>query len=320
MKSLNIIAQGSEKLRFKSLISALRLDLQNGQKLSVCVQRYPHLFDSFTCQLIRIGEKSGTLDRCLERITLYKEKIQMLRKQVLQALIYPALILTTALFTSLVLLLFLVPQFAVLFEHFPNQVPWATQVLIQTSFYLRKGLPGLGLIFLFIVLPFLYFYDSKRLRERSQKMILRLRPFRKLAHQIALAHFSRALALMLAAGLPLTEALLLASQLSPVEELKRAILKLHAGVNAGKPLSSHLVSNPLFPSQLAQMTRIGEESGSLDIMLDKFSAQMEIELEHKLAVLKLLLEPLIIAILGVLIGGIVLAMYLPLFRLGTVLA
>lgn len=320
MKSLDLLAQAVRQANFRSLIQGLRRDLESGREFNSCLRRYPLLFDLFTCQLIRIGEQTGTLDRTLHRVALHKEKTHKLQKELKQALIYPAVILAAALLSTLILLLFVVPQFASLFEHFPSKMPLPTQILIRIAANLRQLLPWLGLFSGLGVLAFFHFRKAALLHSLFQRLIFQLPLMQKLALQFALVSFSRTLAVILSAGLPLTEALLMVAQLSPFDEFKEDILKIHAGVSAGKRLSLNLWQLPYFPPLLTQMTRIGEEAGSLDRMLEKFAEITETELEQKLSRLKLLLEPLIIAILGVLIGGIVIAMYLPVFRLGTAIS
>ncbi len=320
MKSLQLLAQTADKANVRALIQALRMDLESGKEFNRCLRRYPLLFDLVTCQLIRIGEQTGTLERTLQRVTLHKEKNQQLKKQLKQALFYPTVILIAALLTTFILLLFVVPQFASLFEHFPNKVPLLTQALIRIAADLRQQLPWLGLLLALTLLALRHFRSAALLHARGQQLIFRVPLLRKLVLQVTVARFSRSLSVVLSAGLPLTEALLMVAQLSPFDEVSKAILKIHAGVNAGKRLSANLMLISFFPPLLTQMTRIGEEAGALDLMLEKFAELAETELEQRLHTLTLLLEPLIIAILGVLIGGIVIALYLPIFRLGTAIS
>lgn len=320
MKSLSIMMQSSEKKEVRFLIQTLRMDLENGRELSHCLRRHPEVFDSLSCQLIHIGEQTGNLDRSLKRITHYKEKNDLLRKQLKQALLYPLFITATTLLTTLFLLLFVVPQFAILFAHFPNQLPLLTRGFIQLSFYLRHSLKAFSLISVISLFLLFHFQGHTLLRNRTRELLLKLYPLRSFVLQITLSRFSRALALMLSAGLPLTEALLLAAELSPFDEFRKKVQNIHAGVQAGRPLSAYF-NPPFFVSPLLlQLTRIGEESGTLDSMLEKFADFSESELDQKFTLLKRLLEPLIIAILGVLIACVVLAMYLPIFRLGTAIA
>ena len=320
MKSLDILIQTNENRIFCSFLQTIRLDLENGKEFNRCLQRHPSLFDFFSCQLIRIGEQTGTLDHTLKRVTLYKEKNQTLRKQFKQALIYPTLILISAIITTLILLLLVVPQFASLFEHFPNKLPLITQILIQLSLILHQWLPYFGLLCLLSLFAIFNFRKSPLIQKRCQQLLFQLPFLRQLTLKIVLVQFSRTLAVILAAGLPLTEALMMAAQLLPFDVLRRDILKIYAGVHSGKPLSTNLQLSPFFPALLVHMTKTGEESGTLDFMLEKFADIYETHLEQTLNSLRLLLEPLIIAILGVLIGGIVIAMYLPIFRLGTALS
>lgn len=303
MKSFAIIMQTSETKELYHLIATLRLDLESGKGLSQGLERYPRLFDTFSCQLIRIGEQTGTLERSLQWLVLYKEKNQVLIKQLKQALLYPTLILVTALFTTLFLLLFVVPQFASLFAHLSNKLPWSTRMLIQLAFCLRTWMPWFILLFILILLYLFRFSETIHLKDHFQRLVLKLSPLRKLVLRMILSRFSRALSIMLTAGLPLTEALLLAAPLSSFKEFRNSVLSIHAGVHAGNLFSAHLKPPFFIFPLLAQMARIGEESGSLDQMLEKFADLQEAELDQQLKTLQLLLEPLIIAILGVLIGG-----------------
>lgn len=317
IKCFDILIQTQDKISFRRLIQTLRIDLESGNELHRCLQRHPQLFDLFSCQLIRIGERTGTLEETLQRIMQYKEKSQALKIQLQQALIYPSVILATAVLTILFLLLWLVPQFATLFEHFPNKLPPSTQILIHFSFGLQKLLPALAWLSLVVFLTLFHFRNAFALRKKSLKLFFKLPGCRSLLQQITLATLARSLASTLSAGLPLTEALLLVAQLSPLATDKTAIYKLHAGVTSGKTLSSTLKDSSFFPALLVHMVQIGEESGTLDRMFEKFAEISQTELERKLNLLRTILEPLIITILGVLIGGIIIILYLPIFRLGT---
>ncbi len=318
-KSFELLLQTQSKLSFRKLIQSLCFDLESGKTFYRSLQRHPKVFDRFSCQLIRIGEQSGTLEQTLWKITQYQEKTQTLKKQIQQALIYPAITLSATLLSMLFLLLWVVPQFAVLFEHFPNKIPSSTQALIQLARGLQKRLGGLGCLTLLSLFLLFHFRASLKLRQRSLKFLCKLPGCRSLFRKLTLTHFSHTLAGILSAGLPLTEALLLVAELSPHPDFRTAIYQVHAGVSSGKRLSSSLKQALLFPTLLVQMVHIGEESGTLDRMLEKFAEIAEAELEKKLSFLRALLGPLIIAILGVLIGGVIITMYLPIFRLGTAL-
>jgi type IV pilus assembly protein PilC len=316
MKCLTLLRQTTDKPCFRSLIHKLEIDLESGMEFNHCLRRYPGFFDSFCCQLIFIGEKTGTLDQSFKRITLYKEKNQTLHKQIKQALIYPGLVLLAALLTTFVLFFFVIPQFAVLFEHFPTKLPSSTRILIHLAQGIQQLTPSLGLVIFLGGLVSFHFKKSLQLQHAVPRLLLKLPLIKNLMIKIYLSQFSRNLALTLKAGLPLTEGLLLVAKLFSFKELKSSIQKIHEGVNSGKRLSACLERNPLFPTLLNQMIKIGEDSGTLDLMFEKIAEIYETELEQAIIFFKLLLEPLIIAILGVLIGGVVIIMYLPIFRLG----
>jgi|GEM_PF-300815 len=316
IKGLEILHQTNNKTKFRQLIQTLMSDLENGQSFYRCLEKHSSYFDPFCCQLICIGEHTGTLEKMLKRITLYKEKEQTLQSQLKQALFYPALIFIFTLSTSLILLLLVVPQFATLFQHFPDKIPAPTQFIIHLSFMLQKNGPSLGLFIAVILFAVIQARQTLKLGPRFQTLIFKLPLIQDLLLKLTLVRFSRYLALMLTAAAPLSEALLILSPLFKFEKFRLSILKQHAHIQTGKRFYSSLALDPLFPALLVQMVRTGEESGSLDLMLGQFAEIMEVELEQKLIYWRLLLEPLIIAILGVLIGGVVIAMYLPIFRLG----
>lgn len=319
MQSLSILNQAYKKTGLSFVIQSVQRDLETGKELNKCLQKFPHLFDNFSCKLIRIGEHTGTLDIMLKRLVTYQEKTLNLQQQIKQALFYPAIIIITTLTTLIILLFFVVPHFAALFENFPEKIPLFTKAIISISNSLCK-IRGSSITFILTLTTLaLYFRKSPLFHITIQRHALRVPYLRVVIKKIALAKFVRNLSTILAAAIPLTEALIMVSLITSIKELSISTIKLHADVTAGKSFHASLRLHTFFPPLLIQMTRTGEESGTLEIMLNKYADMLESDIDQSLNALNKLLEPLIIGILGVLIGGIVIAMYLPIFRLGTVI-
>ncbi|WP_027907763.1 MULTISPECIES: type II secretion system F family protein [Pseudomonas] len=303
-----------------ALLGRLKQDVAAGLGLADALQRHPGWFDALYCNLVRVGEQSGTLDRQLEQLAGMLEQRQALRKRVRKAMLYPVLLLLTGLGVSALLLLEVIPRFQNLFAGFNSELPAFTQWVIDLSTALGRYAPGLLIGALVLMAGVLRLYrQHASARLWITRYALRLPVFGTLLGQAALARFARSLGTAYAAGVALLDALVTVARVSgdPVHE--QAILRLRQGMANGQGLNQAMASEPLFAPLLVQLVAIGESSGTLDVMLEKAASHYEEQVSQTLDQLTSLLEPAIVLVLGVLVGGLVVAMYLPIFQLGSLI-
>ncbi|BBH44199.1 type II secretion system F family protein [Pseudomonas sp. KU43P] len=303
-----------------TLLQRLQQDVGAGLGLADALQRHPDWFDGLFCNLVRVGEQSGTLDRQLEQLAGMLEQRQALRKKLRKAMLYPLLLLLTGLGVSAILLLEVIPRFESLFAGFDAALPAFTQWVIDLSTGLGRVAP-----LLLITAVVLCFGGRELYRKHAptrlwiSRQALRIPVFGRLLGHAALARFARSLGTAYAAGVPLLDALGTVAGACGGDLQQQAILRLRQGMANGQGLHQAMASEPLFPPLLIQLTDIGESSGTLDQMLDKAASHYEEQVSQALDQLTSLLEPAIVAVLGVLVGGLVVAMYLPIFQLGSLI-
>jgi len=303
-----------------ALLVRLKQDVASGLGLADALQRHPRWFDTLYCNLVRVGEQSGTLDRQLEQLAGMLEQRLALHKKVRKAMIYPLLLLLTGLGVSAVLLLEVIPQFQSLFAGFDTALPAFTQWVIDLSTGLGRYAPLLliGMAMLGLAGRQIYRQHAPARLWISQR-VLGLPVFGALLRQAAMARFARSLATSYAAGVPLLDAMGTVAKVSGGELHEHAILRLRQGMANGQGLNQAMATEPLFPPLLVQLVAIGESSGTLDTMLEKAASDYEDQVSQALEQLTSLLEPAIVLILGLLVGGLVVAMYLPIFQLGSLI-
>ncbi|MGE8305773.1 MULTISPECIES: type II secretion system F family protein [Pseudomonas] len=303
-----------------ALLVRLKQDVASGLGLADALQRHPGWFDTLYCNLVRVGEQSGTLDRQLEQLAGMLEQRLALHKKVRKAMIYPLLLLLTGLGVSAVLLLEVIPQFQSLFAGFDTALPAFTQWVIDLSTGLGRYAPLLlvGVAMLGLAGRQLYRQHAPARLWISQR-VLGLPVFGALLRQAAMARFARSLATSYAAGVPLLDAMGTVAKVSGGELHEHAILRLRQGMANGQGLNQAMATEPLFPPLLVQLVAIGESSGTLDTMLEKAASHYEEQVSQALEQLTSLLEPAIVLVLGLLVGGLVVAMYLPIFQLGSLI-
>jgi type IV pilus assembly protein PilC len=316
---LGVLIQNRESDLLSQIIHALKSDIEKGKRLAAAMSKYPHIFDSLTCHLIHIGEQSGTLDSLLLRTANHKEKSLQLKNKMKQALFYPSIITLTAICVALTLLIFVVPQFTDLFENLHATLPIFTRQVIKVSYFICHYY-GLAVIPILLTAFFSYrYHKSLSLKTATDKFILKVPIIGQLVKKFALARFTRTLATTVAAGTPINDALKMLIDINNNEMFKQATRQLQVEIAAGQAMYKAMRHSGIFPALVIQMIQVGEESGSLEQMLEKIAAFYESEIDYTVTNFSQLLEPLIIIILGALIGGLVIAMYLPIFKLGTIL-
>ena len=319
LQSFDIVGRGNTNSSVTKLLNDVRLDVETGTSLSSAFRKYPMYFDNLYCNLVEAGEAAGILEALLDRLAVYMEKTEAIKSKIKSALMYPASVIVVAFVVVVVIMLFVIPAFKQVFSSFGADLPAPTLFVIAMSeffvqwWWLVFGVMGFGGYF---------FMQAWKRNEKVQKFmdraLLKMPVFGSLIEKSCIARWTRTLATMFAAGVPLVEALDSVGGASGNSKYADATVKIQQEVSTGTSLTSAMTNANLFPSMVIQMTAIGEESGSIDHMLGKAADFYEAEVDDMVAGLSSLMEPIIIVFLGTIIGGIVVAMYLPIFKLGLV--
>jgi type IV pilus assembly protein PilC len=319
VQAFEIVGNGHEKPSMQKLILDIKADIEGGTSLHEALAKHPLYFDNLFVNLVEAGEQAGALESLLDKVATYKEKTEALKKKVKKALFYPAAVMVVAVIVTIILLVFVIPQFESLFKGFGADLPAFTQFVINISRFVQANGIYLGVVTGAGIYAFFYFHKrSKAMREWIDRMTLKLPVIGPIMVKAAIARFARTLSTMFAAGVPLVEALESVAGATGNIIYERAVLKMRDEVSTGQRLQRSMETTGLFPNMVVQMIAVGEESGSLDAMSAKVADFYEAEVDNAVDAMSSLLEPLIMAILGVLVGGLVIAMYLPIFKLGAV--
>ncbi len=320
VQSLDMVGQAQVNLLGKKMLLSLKADIESGTPFSTALRKYPDNFTALTCNLLSAGEQSGTLDHMLERVAVYAEKNESLKKKIKKALTYPAAVISMALLITSGLLIFIIPTFKQVFDGFNAELPAATRAVIALSDGLRQygWIALIGFLLSFYLLKNRYKKNSAFV-EKIDTFSLKLPIVGTILEKAAIARFARTLATTFAAGLPLVDALQSVAGATGNIIYKNATLRIRDEVSSGQKIQRAMSHTHLFPPLVVQMVGIGEGSGSLELMLGKVADFYEEEVDHTVNNLSTLLEPILMLILGVLVGGLVIAMYLPLFKLGAVI-
>jgi type IV pilus assembly protein PilC len=319
IQSFDIVARGSTNPKMTRLLTDIRSDVETGTSLSAAFRKHPLHFDALYCNLVEAGEAGGILEALLERLALYQEKTMAIKNKIKSALIYPVAVLVVAFVVLAVIMIFVIPAFKDVFTSFGADLPAPTLVVIAMSeifvkyWYLIFGILGGGIYF------FMESWKrSIKMQKAMDRLLLRVPVFGDLVNKSCIARWTRTLSTMFAAGVPLVEALDSVGGASGNAVFQEATEQIQKDVSTGAALTTSMQTTGVFPTMVIQMCAIGEESGSLDHMLGKAAEFYEDEVDEAVKGLSSLMEPFIIVILGVLIGGIVVSMYLPIFKLGQV--
>ena len=316
VQSFEIVGKGHENPSMRNLITSIRQDIESGTNLTTALGRHPLYFDALYCNLVAAGETAGILDAILEKIATYKEKIEAIKGKIKSALFYPAAVVVVAFIITAILLIFVIPQFESLFKGFGADLPAFTLFVIgisrvfQDYWWLIFG--GLGGAIFFLG----YTYKrSTKMQHALDRLILKAPIVGVIVRKATIARFARTLSTMFAAGVPLVESLDSVAGAAGNRVYFEAVMAIKADVSTGMQMQAAMAKTELFPNMVVQMVAIGEESGELDAMLGKVADFYEREVDDAVASLSSLLEPIIMAFLGVVVGGLVIAMYLPIFKL-----
>ncbi|MCY4471640.1 MAG: type II secretion system F family protein [Kistimonas sp.] len=317
LQGFDITIEGLDKPAMKSLIMEVRSDVAGGTTLAEALSRHPRHFDPLYCNLIQVGEQSGALDTLFDRVATYKEKTELLKSKIRKAMTYPIAIVLVALVVSGILLVKVVPQFEQVFANFDAELPAFTQLVIGMSEFMQESWAML----LGAVVAGLYglkklLQTSSRARDKRDQLLLKIPIIGRVIERSSIARFSRTLSTTFSAGVPLVEALDSVAGAAGNAVFRQATTSIKASISGGQRLQTAMRETGVFPSMDVQMVAIGEESGLLDEMLDRVASLHEEEVDGIVDNMSSLMEPLIMVVLGTLVGGLVVAMYLPIFGMG----
>ena len=317
VQAFDIVAEGLDNPSMRQVVLGIKNDVEGGNNFAGALRKYPNEFEDLICSLVDSGEQSGALETMLDRIAEYKEKSEALKQKIKKALKYPITVVLVAIVVTGILLIKVVPVFQELFESFGAELPAFTQMVINMSEWVQANW------LLGIAISAGVFYGISQAKKRSEafrnwldRLVLKAPVVGDIAFKSTVARFARTLSTTFAAGVPLIEALESCASASGNSVYRDAILRVRDDVSTGQQLQFAMRSTGVFPNMALQMVAIGEESGALDAMLDKVASYYESEVDNAVDGLTSMMEPLIMSVLGVLIGGLIIAMYLPIFQLG----
>lgn len=320
VQSFDVVADGLDNLSLKELIGAIKNDVAAGTAFAVALRKHPRHFDELFCNLVDSGEQSGSLETMLDRLATYKEKSESLKKKIKKAMTYPIAVIIVAVVVTAILLIYVVPTFEEMFNNFGAELPAFTQFVIGISHTMQKWWVAV----LVAIIASIFAIREANLRSRkfsdfTDKLMLKVPITGSILEKAIYARFARTLSTTFAAGVPLVDALTSTAGAAANAVYTKATLKMREDVSTGMQLNFSMRSTGVFPNMMVQMTAIGEESGAIDDMLNKAADFYEEEVDNAVDNLTALLEPMIMAILGVLVGGLIIAMYLPIFKMGAVI-
>jgi type IV pilus assembly protein PilC len=318
VQALDILARQHENPAFKKVLLGIKEVVETGGTLAEGLAKYPKVFDDLYVNMIDAGENGGILDIILERLSVHMEKAMKLKREVKTAMIYPAVVVSAAVIVTGVLLIFVIPTFADLFNDFGSALPLPTQIVINLSnFVVANVFLILGGLFSFIFF-FARFSKTPRGQEVLHPIALKLPVFGDIIRKVAVARFTRTLGTMVSSGVPILEALNICSRTAGNKVVERDVQRARVAISEGKSMVEPLSESVVFPAMVVQMIGVGESTGALDAMLQKVADFYEDEVDNAVGAMKSLIEPLMILFLGAIIGSLVVAMYLPIFKLGSV--
>ncbi|WPC04383.1 type II secretion system F family protein [Pseudomonas benzenivorans] len=319
LQSFDIIGEGFNNPNMRKLVDNLKQEVAAGNSFAAALRKQPQYFDDLYCNLVDSGEQAGALETLLDRVATYKEKTEALKAKIKKAMTYPIAVIVVAVIVTVILLIKVVPAFESVFKGFGAELPAFTQMVLGLSYALQEWW------FILVIGLFVFAFTFKEAHRRSEKFRntldrsqLKLPIIGDILYKSAVARYARTLSTTFAAGVPLVDALDSVSGATGNVVFKNAVAKIKQDVSSGTQLNFSMRTVGIFPSMAVQMTAIGEESGALDEMLSKVATFYEDEVDNLVDNLATLMEPMIMAVLGVLVGGLIIAMYLPIFQLGNV--
>ncbi|WP_019571671.1 type II secretion system F family protein [Thioalkalivibrio sp. ALMg3] len=320
VQAFEIVGRGNEKPAMRDLVLKLKADVEGGETFAQALSKHPRHFDDLVTNLVEAGEQAGTLETLLDKVATYKEKTEALKGKIKKALFYPAAVVVVAIVVTAILLIYVVPQFEALFTGFGADLPVFTRMVVDLSEFTQSW--WWAILGVMVAIGFVFVQARRRLPRFARFldiMVLKAPAFGPILRKAAIARFARTLSTMFSAGVPLVDALTSVSGATGNAVYREATLRMRDETEAGGQLQWSMRNTAVFPNMVVQMVAIGEESGSLDSMLSKVADFYEEEVDNAVDSLSSLLEPLIMVVLGVLVGGLVIAMYLPIFQMGAVI-
>ncbi len=321
VQAFDIVGRGHNNPAMQEMVLSIKADVEGGTSLTAALRKHPLYFDDLFCNLVEAGEQAGVLETLLDKIATYKEKTESLKAKIKKALFYPTAVIVVAILITAIIMIFVIPQFKDLFSSFGADLPAFTRMVISISDVVAGWWWAiLGAVVAAIVIATNIWKRSPKFRETLDRLLLKIPVIGSIMHKAALARFCRTTSTMFAAGVPLVEALQSVAGATGSAVYEKAVLTMRDDVATGQSLQLAMRQQGLFPHMVIQMVTIGEESGALDDMLSKVADFYEEEVDNAVDALSSLLEPLIMVVLGTVIGGLVIALYLPIFQLGSVVS
>lgn len=319
VSALEIIGSGHKNPRMRKLVESIRTDIEGGSSLHEAISRHPVQFDELYRNLVRAGEGAGVLETVLDTIASYKENIEALKGKIKKALFYPTMVVVVAMLVSSILLIWVVPQFEDVFKGFGAELPAFTQMIVGMSRFMVSWWWLILIVSVGSVVGFVFAYKrSPKMQHTMDRLILKVPVIGQIMNNSAIARFARTTAVTFKAGVPLVEALGIVAGATGNKVYEEAVLRMRDDVSVGYPVNMAMKQVNIFPHMVVQMTGIGEEAGALDTMLFKVAEYYEQEVNNAVDALSSLLEPMIMVFIGTIVGGMVIGMYLPIFKLGAV--
>ncbi|WP_141057503.1 type II secretion system F family protein [Stenotrophomonas rhizophila] len=319
VSSLEIIGSGHKNPRMKNLVGTIRADIEGGSSLYEAISKHPVQFDELYRNLVRAGEGAGVLETVLDTVATYKENIEALKGKIKKALFYPAMVMVVAVMVSAIMLIFVVPQFEDVFKGFGAELPAFTQMIVNMSRFMVSYWWIMAIVSIASIFGLLFAYKrSPGMQHTMDRFVLKVPVIGLIMNNSAIARFARTTAVTFKAGVPLVEALGIVAGATGNKVYEEAVLRMRDDVSVGYPVNMAMKQTNLFPHMVIQMTAIGEEAGALDTMLFKVAEYYEQEVNNAVDALSSLLEPMIMVFIGTIVGGMVIGMYLPIFKLGAV--
>ncbi len=319
VQCLEILASQQNNATFKEVLLKVKGDVEAGSTFADALRKHPHIFNELFCNLVAAGEAGGILDTILNRLANYIEKSMNLKKKVKGAMVYPATVLGIALIVAAGMLIFVIPVFQKMFADMGGTLPAFTQLVINLSELLRKYFVVIIAVLFLLIFLFRRYYRTESGREAVDSTLLKIPIFGELIRKVAIAKFTRTLSTMLSSGVPILESLDIVSRTAGNKTIEKAILKTKVSIGEGKTIAEPLAASGIFPPMVVQMISVGESTGALDSMLSKVADFYDDEVDAAVAALTSLLEPLLMVFLGGTIGALVIAMYLPIFQMASIL-
>jgi type IV pilus assembly protein PilC len=317
--ALDIIGSGHKNPRMKKMVNNVRTDIEGGSSLYEAISKHPVQFDELYRNLVKAGEGAGVLETVLDTVASYKENIEALKGKIKKALFYPIMVFAVALLVSGILLVWVVPQFEDVFKGFGAELPAFTQMIVNLSRFMVSWWWLILIVTIGSVVGFIAAYKrSPAMQHGLDRLILKIPVIGQLMHNSAIARFARTTAVTFKAGVPLVEALSIVAGATGNKVYEEAVLRMRDDVSVGFPVNMAMKQTNLFPHMVIQMTAIGEEAGALDAMLFKVAEYFEQEVNNAVDALSSLLEPIVMVVIGTIVGGMVIGMYLPIFKLASV--